>query len=36
MRKRHKDENLADFQARRKKCNAKRRTKDKTRGKCSK
>jgi hypothetical protein len=36
MKKRHKNEDLTDFQARRKECNAKRRAKDKPRGKCSK
>ena len=36
MKKRHKGENLEDFQARRKKCNAKRRIKDKARGRCPK
>lgn len=36
MKKRHESEDLIDFQARRKKCNARRRTKDKDRGRCSK
>lgn len=36
MKKQHKNEDLADFQARRKKCNTKRRAKDRTRGRCSK
>jgi len=36
MGKRHKNEDLDDFQARRKKCNARRRAKDKARGRCSK
>ena len=36
MKKRHKGEDFIDFQARRKKCNTKRRAKDKARGRCSK